>query len=377
MSTCVASETLLSSRITADTINQNVKNASYAVRGPIVTRSMEINQALKSKDGHKTFPFKKVIACNIGNPHALGQKSLTFIRDVLSLVVNPALIDTPLFPTDAVNRAKKYLEGIPDVGAYTESQGILSIREEVSRFLEKRDGYPSDPNDIFLTNGASEGVRFCMQTLLRDPREGFNDGVLTPIPQYPLYSALTTLLQGHQVPYFLDEENDWGCSASFLREALIDAKSKGICPRAVVVINPGNPTGQVLSAKTAGEIITWCKDNNICLMADEVYQENIWRKGAKFISFRKIALDMGAFDGENCLQMISFHSVSKVRFFFRFYAEMLINIACQKIAVALASFHKVQYSHFNSIPHMLLIRGSWVNAVSGVDILKYSEYQNQ
>jgi aspartate/methionine/tyrosine aminotransferase len=303
---------LISSRITAETINQNVKNASYAVRGPIVTRSMEINQSLKTPEGQGSFPFKKVIACNIGNPHALGQRSLTFVRDVLSLVMNPVLLDTNLFPSDAVDRAKKYLKGTPDVGAYTESQGILSIREEVAKFLEKRDGYPSDPNDIFLTNGASEGVRFCMQTLLRDPREGFNDGVLTPIPQYPLYSALTTLLQGHQVPYYLDEEKEWGCSASFLTEALEQAQANGICPRAVVVINPGNPTGQILSEQTVSDIISWCKDNNICLMADEVYQENIWKKGAKFVSFRKVALDMKAFDGDNGLQMISFHSVSKV-----------------------------------------------------------------
>ena len=159
---------LISSRITAETINQNVKNASYAVRGPIVTRSMEINQSLKAKESANAFPFKKIIACNIGNPHSLGQKSLTFVRDVLSLVVNPTLIESTLFPEDAVSRAKKYLQGTPDVGAYTESQGILSVREEVANFLEKRDGHPSNPNDIFLTNGASEGVRFCMQTLLRD-----------------------------------------------------------------------------------------------------------------------------------------------------------------------------------------------------------------
>lgn len=303
---------IISSRITAETINQNVKNASYAVRGPIVTRSMEINQSLKSKEGANAFPFKKIIACNIGNPHSLGQKSLTFVRDVLSLVVNPSLIETSLFPDDAVSRAKKYLQGTPDVGAYTESQGISSIREEVANFLEKRDGHPSNRNDIFLTNGASEGVRFCMQTLLRDPREGFNDGVLTPIPQYPLYSALTTLLQGHQVPYFLDEEDEWGCSASFLTDALLKAQESGICPRAVVVINPGNPTGQILSEKTIADIISWCKENSICLMADEVYQENIWKKDTKFVSFRKVALDMKAFDGDNGLQMISFHSVSKV-----------------------------------------------------------------
>lgn len=67
---------------------------------------------------------------------------------------------------------------------------------------------------------------------------------MTPIPQYPLYSALTTLLQGIQVPYYLDEEKSWGCPASALTDALTKAQLAGICPRALVVINPGNPTGK-------------------------------------------------------------------------------------------------------------------------------------
>ena len=301
------------SRITFQTINENVKNASYAVRGAIVTRSMEVAKLLQTDEGKKRFPFKKVVSCNIGNPHALGQRSLSFIRDVLSLVTNPSLIErsAQAFPTDVIDRAKKYLEGTPDVGAYTDSQGILAVREEVSLFLEKRDGYPSDPNDIFLTNGASEGVRFCMQTLLRDPASGYKDGVLIPIPQYPLYSALTTLLQGHLIPYYLDESNDWGCSASFLDESLAKAQADGISPRALVVINPGNPTGQLLSEVTMRDIVSWCIRHEICLMADEVYQENIWKNNSKFVSFRKIAKDMNVLDGEQGLQMISFHSVSK------------------------------------------------------------------
>lgn len=310
----VAAISSTASRIAFNTINENVKNASYAVRGAIVSRSMEIGKLLLTEDGKKTFPFKNIISCNIGNPHALGQKSLTFIRDVLSIVTNPSLIERSgagCFPNDVIERAKKYLEGTPDVGAYTDSQGIFAVREEVSKFLEKRDGYPSEPTDIFLTNGASEGVRFCMQTILRDPNSGFKDGVLTPIPQYPLYSALTTLLQGHLIPYYLDESNEWGCSANFLTDALTKASANGINARALVVINPGNPTGQVLSEDTMREIVSWCMTHSVCLMADEVYQENIWKNGAKFVSFRKVAKDMNAFDGENGLQMISFHSVSK------------------------------------------------------------------
>jgi len=60
-----------------------------------------------------------------------------------------------------------------------------------------------------------------MQTIIRDPSSGFLDGVLTPIPQYPLYSALTTLLRGSLIPYYLKEENAWGCSVADLQEALI------------------------------------------------------------------------------------------------------------------------------------------------------------
>ena len=333
-----------SSRITYATINENVKNASYAVRGPIVSRSMEINSLLKADPGQKQFPFTKTISCNIGNPHALGHKSMTFIRDVLSIVTNPSLLDRCSFPTDTVARAKKYLDSIPDVGAYTESQGIVAVREEVASFLKRRDGYDSDPNDIFLTNGASEGVRFCMQTLLRNPTSGFKDGVLTPIPQYPLYSALTTLLQGHLIPYYLDEARGWACASSFLADALAKAQAQGIVARALVVINPGNPTGQLLPEETMREIIAWCVAfapprplssaatlsplpcrclaNDICLMADEVYQENIWKEGSKFVSFRKVAKDMNAFDGGDGagLQLISFHSVSKVRTHVRVYA---------------------------------------------------------
>ena len=296
------------SRIEKGTINSSVVAASYAVRGPIVARSMELDKQLKS--GYP-LPFDKIISCNIGNPQALEQKNLTFIRDVLSLVMNPGLADRTTFPPDVVDRAKKYLGAIPNAGAYTESQGISVVREEVAQFLADRDGYPASAGDIFLTNGASEGVRFCMQTIIRDPTSGFTDGVLTPIPQYPLYSALTTLLRGTLIPYYLNEENAWSCSVSDLQQALDKAKAEGVTPRALVIINPGNPTGQVMLEDNMIEIVRWCQAQGVCLMADEVYQENVWKTGARFVSFRKVAYDIAAFTGEKPLQLVSFHSISK------------------------------------------------------------------
>ena len=146
----------------------------------------------------------------------------------------------------------------------------------------------------------------------RDPSSGFKDGVLTPIPQYPLYSALSTLLQAKLVPYYLDESNGWNCTPKMLSQALKNAKNEGITPRALVVINPGNPTGQILPAKAMKGIVEWCAEENICLMADEVYQENIWKSRAKFTSFRKVAYEMNAITKDSSsLQLISFHSISK------------------------------------------------------------------
>lgn len=236
----------------------------HLVRGPIVTRSMEINKRLKT--GDKSLPFKEVISCNIvscyinyvnhlhsvcncifrlqGNPQSLEQAPLTYMRDILSLVVNPSLKGRCSFPSDIVSRAEKYMAGIPSVGAYSESQGISVVRDEVAQFLLDRDGFPADPASIFLTNGASDGVRLCMQTIMRDPSSGFKDGCMTPIPQYPLYSALISLLNGQFVPYHLDESNDWSCSTQELTTSLSQAQSQGVTVRALVIINPGNPTGK-------------------------------------------------------------------------------------------------------------------------------------
>ena len=286
------------SRILYTTINDSVKKASYAVRGRIVAKAQELQ-----KQG------KQIISCNIGNPHSLGQTPISFIRNVLALVLSPeAKIDGP---KDVYTRANRYISSIPDIGAYTDSQGILAVREDVCKFLLERDQHEAFPENIFLTNGASEAVRLCMQTIIRNSESGHNDGVLTPIPQYPLYSALSTLLGASLVPYYLDESNSWNCSTKILSESLELAKQNGITTRALVVINPGNPTGQVLNESTIREIITWAKKEQICLMADEVYQENIYKDGAKFVSFRKVAFDMNAFEGESSLQLISFHSVSK------------------------------------------------------------------
>lgn len=93
--------------------------------------------------------------------------------------------------------------------------------------------------DVYLSNGASEAVRLSLSCLVRND----HDGVLVPIPQYPLYSAQLTLMNGQLLPYHLDEEKNWALDATNLVQIIESAKESGIVPRAMVVINPGNPTG--------------------------------------------------------------------------------------------------------------------------------------
>jgi len=278
-------------------VNGKLLEAHYAVRGKIVIRAQELEAQ-----------GKKIIYCNIGNPQALKQKPLTFVRQVLSLLENPALLDRPetakIYPADAIARAKMVLEKNPSgTGAYTQSAGIPFIRKAVADFINERDGIPVDTNRIILTGGASRGIQSALTLLTNTP----NDGYLVPIPQYPLYSATIALYGATQVNYFLDEENGWQLNEAELAKSIEAAREKGVNPVAIVVINPGNPTGAVLSKDNIEMIIRFAKKHNLSILADEVYQENVYGKGLKFHSFAKVLHEMG----EKDVTLFSFHSVSK------------------------------------------------------------------
>ncbi|KAJ6963225.1 hypothetical protein NC652_001755 [Populus alba x Populus x berolinensis] len=295
--------------VSLDTINPKVLKCEYAVRGEIVTLAQAVQEELKSKPGSR--PFDEILYCNIGNPQSLGQQPITFFREVLALCDHPSILDKSetrgLFSSDAIERARQILDQIPGraTGAYSHSQGIKGLRDAIAAGIEARDGFPADPNDIFLTDGASPAVHMMMQLLIRSEK----DGILCPIPQYPLYSASIALHGGTLVPYYLDEATGWGLEVSELKKQWADAKSKGITPRALVVINPGNPTGQVLAENNQKEIVDFCKKEGLVLLADEVYQENVYVPEKKFHSFKKVARSMGY--GEKDISVVSFQSVSK------------------------------------------------------------------
>ncbi|XP_010884980.1 alanine aminotransferase 2-like isoform X1 [Esox lucius] len=294
--------------LTIHTMNPTVKKVEYAVRGPIVQRAVQIEKELK--EGVKK-PFTEVIKANIGDAHAMGQQPITFFRQVLALCSYPELLKDNMFPEDAKNRARRILQacGGSSIGAYSASQGIECVRQDVARYIECRDGgVPCDPDNIYLTTGASDGI-VTMLKLLVCGEGPTRTGVMISIPQYPLYSAALAELAAVQVNYYLNEDKCWSMDVSELERSLSEAR-KYCNPKALCVINPGNPTGQVQSRQCIEDVIRFAAKEHLFLMADEVYQDNVYAEGCQFHSFKKVLFEMGP-QYSNTVELASFHSTSK------------------------------------------------------------------
>ncbi|KAI4209824.1 MAG: hypothetical protein LQ351_007293 [Letrouitia transgressa] len=301
-----------------DNINPHVKEAKYAVRGELAVRSEKYRAQLKKgyppTPPEETLPFDKVISANIGNPQQLDQKPLTFFRQVLSILEYPALLENENalrqgfgYKQDVIDRARWLLGEVKNVGAYSASQGVPAIRESVAKYIERRDGYPSNPADIFLSAGASSGVNTLMNIICARPETG----VLVPIPQYPLYTATLSVLNARCVPYYLEESKAWGTDLAAIKESYKKAKSEGIDVRAIVIINPGNPTGASLSAEDIRSVLQFAAEEKLVVIADEVYQTNVFI--GKFTSFKKGLRDLQRevprkYDN---VEVVSLNSVSK------------------------------------------------------------------
>lgn len=277
-------------------LSQRLIDADYAVRGRIVIRAQELE-----KQG------KKITYCNIGNPHAFAQKPMTYVREVLSLLEFPNLLKqdiTALFHSDSIERAKSILKALPEgVGAYSASAGVEFARVAVAEFIRKRDNIPADSDRIILTDGASKAAQSVITAIIKNP----TDGLMLPVPQYPMYSATLTLVGGQSIGYYLDEANHWQLNEESLLDSYNTAKMNKLNPVAITVINPGNPTGAVLSYDNIKMIINFARKHNLSILADEVYQENIYSKTAKFHSFAKVMHEMQITD----VTLFSFHSMSK------------------------------------------------------------------
>ncbi|GFS20927.1 alanine aminotransferase 2 [Elysia marginata] len=294
--------------LTMETLNRNVIDVMAGTSIQTIRRYEELTEEDPKSSVSK--PALTLLNCSIGDCHEGGQKPITFIRQVLALCSYPGLQGDACFPEDVKFRAEKILRACKggSLGCYSDPWGLKEVRQDVARYISERDGYPSDFKDIFLSSGATESVLNVSNLLLTGKNATKRTGFMIPIPQYFLYSASIAMFGAYTIPYYLEEGNKWFLDTKELERAIAEAKPD-CTPRALVVINPGNPAGYVLSKENIVEIIKFAYRHRLFLMADEVYQQNIWADSVEFISFKKTLMEMGP--PYNQVQLASFMSASK------------------------------------------------------------------
>ena len=224
--------------------SSKLDNVLYDVRGPVVDEAARMEE-----DG------MEILKLNIGNPYPFGFSApQEVILDMLSNV--------------------RTSQG------YSDSKGIFSARKAIMQYAQLR-GIPGVTiNDIYTGNGVSELINLCMQALLDN-----GDEILIPAPDYPLWTATATLAGGNVVHYICDEQSDW-------YPDIEDIKSK-ITPRtkAIVIINPNNPTGAVYPKEILEQIADIARENELIIFSDEIY-DRLVMDGYKHTSIASLAPDV-------------------------------------------------------------------------------------
>lgn len=229
------------------TLRQSTKlqNVVYEIRGPASAEAARLEA-----EGHR------IMKLNIGSPAQFGLNAPDeIVRDMIA--------------------------ALPNADGYSESRGILSARRAVVSRYQLVEGFPDlDVDDVLLGNGVSELIIMTMQALLDD-----GDEVLIPAPDYPLWTAAVSLGGGTPVHYLTDESDDWNPSIEDL-EAKITPRTK-----ALVVINPNNPTGAVYKAEVLQKLVALAREHSLLLLADEIYDRIIY-DDAQHVSLATLAPDL-------------------------------------------------------------------------------------
>ncbi|MEO8815446.1 MAG: pyridoxal phosphate-dependent aminotransferase [Mycobacterium sp.] len=222
-----------------------LQNVLYEIRGPV-----HAHAARMEAEGHR------ILKLNIGNPAPFG-------------------FDAP----DVIMR--DMIQALPYAQGYSDSQGILPARRAVVTRYELVDGFPRfDVDDVYLGNGVSELITMTLQALLDN-----GDQVLIPAPDYPLWTASTSLAGGTPVHYLCDETQGWQPDIADM-ESKITERTK-----ALVVINPNNPTGAVYSREVLTAIAELARKHQLLVLADEIYDKILY-DGIEHISMASVAPDL-------------------------------------------------------------------------------------
>lgn len=204
-------------------------NVCYDIRGPVMARSKQMEE-----DGHR------IIKLNIGNLAPFGFEAPEEIQ-------------------------QDVIHNMPNSSGYSDSKGMFAARKAIMHYSQQKKIAGVGMDDIFIGNGASELITMSMQGLLNT-----GDEVLVPAPDYPLWTAAVTLAGGTPRHYLCDEQNEW-------MPDLADMRSK-ITPstRAMVLINPNNPTGALYSDALLLEIVEIARQHQLIIFADEIYDKMLY-----------------------------------------------------------------------------------------------------
>ena len=227
--------------------SHKLEDVLYDIRGPVLIEAKRLEE-----QGHR------ITKLNIGNPAPFGFEAPPEI-----------LVDV--------------IRHLQESQGYSDSQGIRSARTAVVQSYQTRGIDITDPDDIWLGNGASELIQLALNALLDS-----GDEVLIPAPDYPLWTASTSLAGGNPVHYLCDEDNDWNPNLDDIRSKITDRT------RAIGVINPNNPTGAVYSRKVLREIADIAAERNLIVFADEIYDKILY-DDAIHHNFAEVAPDVLTF----------------------------------------------------------------------------------
>ena len=224
--------------------SSKLDNVLYDVRGPVVDEA-----ARMEAEG------QRILKLNIGNPAPFGFR-------------------TP----DEVVQDMRYQ--LPECEGYSDSRGLFSARKAIMQYAQIK-GLPNvQMEDIYTGNGVSELINLCMQALLDN-----GDEILIPAPDYPLWTACATLAGGTPVHYRCDEQADWNPDLDDIR-AKVTPRTK-----AIVIINPNNPTGALYSKEVLEEIVEVARQNQLMIFSDEIY-DRLVMDGLEHISIASLAPDL-------------------------------------------------------------------------------------
>ncbi|MEE0955656.1 MAG: aminotransferase class I/II-fold pyridoxal phosphate-dependent enzyme [Eubacterium sp.] len=224
--------------------SSKLDNVLYDVRGPVVAEAARMEE-----EG------KHILKLNIGNPAAFGFRA----------------------PDEVISDMQ---QNLTECEGYSDSRGMFSARKAIMQYCQLKHIPNLDIHDIYTGNGVSELINLAMQALLDD-----GDEILIPAPDYPLWTACATLAGGKPVHYICDEQSDWMPDIEDIKKKITD-KTK-----AIVIINPNNPTGALYEKDVLEQIVQVAREHELIIFSDEIY-DRLLMDGLHHTSIASLAPDL-------------------------------------------------------------------------------------